>query len=382
MNLALLVKRPAVKRWFIKQLAYYANGWYLFDQNTLRATAKGNARLVIVAKCHYSEHWQSYSSVSKKELQQIIILQKSSENPAAVIFQVFSNKSIDGFDVKKISFDQLLIDILGENKVLIPETELFASKQQTLLSLETPVGNLFISSFDNKITSSYEKGLVPNIGTFKLTAGLASDIEEKIVKKEQCGSFLFEQLMQDNLQSLLFKVAFNAKTWFKAKSLHLLYWTPLLTALSFFILSNSFLWLKANAIDNSLAGQNVQISQLLLNKQSQDKRSHLLSLLNEEFSKTSTVHNHWTLIYNLVENGMTITRLSFRDNIISVRGRAEQASSVLANIAKHPNVTSASFQGAVRKSRGLETFTLELKPKASVTMLTPQLISENIEKKL
>ena len=381
MNLALLIKRPMFKRWFIKQLSYYANGWYSFDHHTLNAASSSKSRLVIVAKCHYSEVWQNYPSVSKKELLQIINLQKNTQNPAEVVFQVFSNKSIDGFDVKKISFDQTLMDVLGNNKVLIPETELFSSNEQSILSLQTPPGNLFLSSFENKVTTSYAKGLVPNIETFKLTAGLELDSKEHLVNKEQYGVFLYEQLVQQNIELLLPKLAFNVKTWFEAKSLHLLYWMPLLTALSFFILSNSFLWVQGNTIESELAEQKEQISQLLLNKQEQDKRNHLLKLLNREFSKTATVHNHWALVYNLVESGMVITRLNFRDDLITIKGQSEQASKVLADIAKHPNVISASFNGAVRKSKGQETFTLELVPMKIVTAVMPEVVSEKIESK-
>lgn len=362
MNLALLIKHPIFKNWFINQLAYYAKGWFTFHNDKLTPGHASQARVVVVAKSHFSERWQSYSSISKKELKQIIDLQKKSEDTGATIFQAIENKSIDGFDVKKITFDKSLLMEIGTKKILIPETELFSHKIESLVLLKTPVGELFFSSFGDKVSSSYAKGLVKNIDTFKLTAGIPQEINEIIIEKDQFGRFIFEQLISLNMATLFSKTAFNIQTWFNRNNLHLLYWAPLLTALCFFIISNSFLWIKANNIENRLAEQSSQVGDLLIYKQTQDKRSHLLKLLNEEFSKTGTVHEHWSLIYNLVENGMIISRLSFKDDLISVRGKAQKASNVLANIAKHPNVISASFNGAMRKQRNMENFTLDIVP--------------------
>ncbi len=86
MNLALLLKQPLLKKTLLKQLAYYANGWYVFgkqqptegvekssvdEQYSFEAIDSNTAKIVIVAKIHYHQSWQSYTSVSKKELQKI-----------------------------------------------------------------------------------------------------------------------------------------------------------------------------------------------------------------------------------------------------------------------------------------------------------------------
>jgi len=394
-NLALLLKQPLLKKYLLKQLAYYANGWFVFDakktagieskQNTIdeysfNAVETSNAKVIIVAKAHYSQSWQSYTSVSKKELQQILILHKNSENSAATIFQVVNNNAIDGYDVKKITFDAELLKALGNQRLLIPETELFGMQEQQgyfnanlawLSSLDTPAGTLFASFFADKCVSSYAKGLVTNIETFRLSSGLPLDITPTNINKQSYASFLFNCFAQQKIDRLYRKVAFSPKAWFKASDLHLLYWAPLLTASVFYLLTNSYLWLQSYNIESNLAEMGSEVSELLNNKYQQDQQSQMLNLLNNEFSKTTTVHRHWSLVYQLVESGMVIDRLNFSEGVLSIRGKAENASKVLTEIAKTPNVTSASFKGSVLKSRGKESFTLELVSK-KITVLASE----------
>lgn len=392
MNIALLIKQPRLKNYLLNRLAYYAEGWYLFEdkikrdrasevnnseQYSFKAVDSCNAKVVIVAKKHFRQTWQSYASVSNKELQQILALQKNDENSSTTIFQVNNNKAIDGYDVKKIAFDEHLLNTLGEDKLLIPETELFSLQgrlqqkidkgQAWLSSFETPLGVLFAGNFAEKSTSSYAGGLISSIDTFKLSSGLPVEVEPSHINKQCYASLLFNSLVGEQLDRLYPKVAFNVRTWFKLQDLHLLYWAPLLTACVFYLLSNSYLWQKTYSIENDLAEQGSEVTLLIKNKYQQDQRNQLLNLLNTEFLTTSTVHEHWSLVYLLVESGMMIDRLTFAKNTLSIRGKAPNASKVLADITKSDDISSATFKGAVRKSRGLESFVLELVPVKGVS---------------
>ena len=231
MNLALILKQSLLKKTLLKQLAYYANGWYIFDQNqapaqsstnsvidehTFKRVAASKAKVVIVAKTHYRQSWQSYTSVSKKELQKILALQKSNENSAATIFQVLSNTAIDGYEVKKTTFDTQFLVEVGEQRLLIPETELFSLPEEPqrelnknkawLSSLDTPAGTLFASFFADKCTSSYAKGLISNVEAFKLSSGLPSEILPTYIDQQSYATFLFNCLTQQKLTSFMAKL--------------------------------------------------------------------------------------------------------------------------------------------------------------------------------
>jgi hypothetical protein len=178
---------------------------------------------------------------------------------------------------------------------------------------------------------------------------------------------LYQCLIHKNIELIYRSLSFNVKAWFSAKDLHLLYWSPLLAATLFYVVSNTYLRFETYNVKTSLAEQQGEISALLKEKQQQDTQHQLLGLLNNEFSTTSSVHNHWSVIYDLVENGMTIQRLTFAEKLLTIRGRAPNASLVLASISKVANVSSASFKGSVVKARGQESFTLELIMKKRVS---------------
>jgi len=374
-NLALIIKASTIKKYLFKQLAYYADGWFKFQEDDIKNqdsikcklepvnTCK--AKVLVVAKKHYQESWQSYASVSKKELQQIIYLQKDNDHKAATIFQDFKNTSIDGFDVKKITFDNEFMQLVGDKRILIPETELFIDNKANpiFMTLETPIGEMFTSYFSQKSSSSYAKGLVNNIDTFKMSSGLPFDTEHQQIKAQNYASFLFNQLIKQNLNVLIKKLAINPKAWFPAKDLHLIYWAPLLTACFFYLAANGYLWAKSYYIQGLLDEQSTEVRELITNKHAQDKQSHFLHALNDEFSKTSVVHEHWSIIYDLVESNMEIERINFAKNLLTVRGQADNASKVLTETSKNEYVASAAFKGNVLKSRGKDTFTLEIMPK-------------------
>jgi hypothetical protein len=220
-NLALILKQSLLKKSLLKQLAYYANGWSFFEKNQASAQSATNniideytfkrvetskAKIVIVSKTHYRQSWQSYTSVSKKELQKILALQKSNENSAATIFQVFSNTAIDGYDLKKTTFDTQFMSEVGEQRLLIPETELFSLPEESpselhknkawLSSLDTPAGTLFASFFADKCTSTYARGIISNVEAFKLSSGLPSEISPTYIDQQSYATFLFNCLTQ------------------------------------------------------------------------------------------------------------------------------------------------------------------------------------------
>lgn len=376
MNLALITKQPLFKKILLKQLAYYANGWCDFVETSndsevnyqFETSQTNTAKIIIVAKQHYAETWHSYPSVSKKELEQIIKLQKSNHNAIDVIYQTYKNVNIDGFKVKKTTFDKEFLAEIDDKKILIPETELFFSdsEEPKVISMNTPAGLLLASYFSGKTTCSYAKGIVSSIDTFKLTCGLPENIETQNIDTLDYANFLFSRLSQINIDKLVNKLSVNVKSWFKTNDMHLLYWAPTLTAVCFYIIINSYLWVSNNLIESSLSEYSTEVQMLLSNKVEQDKQRQLLSLLNKEFANTQSIHHHWSILYQLVENDMIISRLTYNDKVLTVRGNAKNASKILALISEHPQVDNAVFEGTVSRSRGKESFTLALIPKAAL----------------
>ncbi len=363
MTFEFLTKYPYIYQRLLSRLGYYSDGIYAFEKNELAAHNGAGKLIFIVAKAHYSETWQAFSSINKSELNKLIALKKKTNGQRQSIYQLTENKAIDGFDVKTITFEPEVFKHLGPNKILIPETELLHSQPNQVVEVHTPRGVLFSSVVGNKVSSAYAQGIIANINTYKLSAGLPNDAVVAQISEQAFAQFIVEQLQQLPANQLIAKSLANPKTWFNPNQWHWLYGAPLLTALAFYLITNSYLALHTHQLESSLTEDSGQISALLTQKQEIDKKAQLLTQLSKEFSPQTIVHNHWRIIGHLLENGATITRITYKDGELTVRGSAEKASSVLAKIAEFEQVQSASFNGPVRSYRGSDVFVMNITPK-------------------
>lgn len=346
----------------MSHIGYFSKKMYIFVDDSLVETSSNDTRVIIVAKNHYVETWQSFAAINKKELRKLIELKKSSQ--ANQIFQIFDNKSIDGFDVKITTFDETLAESLGDKKILIPETELYTNTalSQHIYQIETLNGTLFCSTQGVKIISSYAKGGLLNLQTYKLSIGLPNETETTNIERENFPYFVINQLLNQQIDVLAKKITAKPSQWFDVKQLHYLYLGPLLTALVFFSISNTYLTIRTDMIEDDLAQGGEQVRSVLTKKQRYDEKVSQLTTLSNEYSDRKLVHYYWSTIYQLVENDMTVTRITYTKGKLIIRGVAEKASDVLSAIATYSQVESASFQGPVRKSRGKDSFILEITP--------------------
>lgn len=369
MTLNFINNYPIIKNWLVKQIGYYSKSLYSFNTEHANAVKLSLAqdtksRVIIVAKCHYTESWQSISSVNKNELNKVLTLKKSTEHQVGVIFQAYKNNAIDGYDVKTIKIDQTVIKQLGETCTYIPETELFVPNEKNqLLQIETPAGLVFCSQIESKIKTTYAKGIINNIETYKLSVGLSENIEVVSVSVDNFSQFLLAQLFKLKYSQLPKVISFDIKAWFNTTQLHLLYWAPLLTALAFYLVLNGYFYIKTNELEQSLVSGGNQVGEIISKKNELDNNLATLAMLSEELNQQPLVHQYWQVFDDLLTSGMDITRISYKDNNITIRGEAEKASSVLSSIAANPLVTAAAFEGPVRKSRDKDSFVLTLQVK-------------------
>ena len=365
MNLNLINKYPKIKRWVVSNLGYYFNGMYSLNDNTYQKASNQKIRIAIIAKAHYKEHWQSFSSTSRKDLLKIIALKKNTVSDKNYITQIFENKNIDGFNVKTTTFSQMVLNDLGGKIVLIPETELIVNNdsEPKVYQLETVAGTLFFGGFGNKATSSYAQGIMSDIEVFKLSAGLPDDTKTNIINKQEFNPFITTQLLVQKFDLLLRKSFYQPRKWFSLNRLHLLYVAPLITMLCFYIFSNGYLFLQTHKIEQKLSQGGSQVNQLLIQKQELDRKIEVLSVISAEFSEQHLVHYYWEIVFQLVNQGMIITKISFDKGELDIRGRADKASEVLSNIVTNKYVVSAVFDGSVRNYRDKDDFTLKIMPK-------------------
>jgi len=357
-----LKKSSFLSNMLVKQLGYYSDDLLAFENGNLVKATKNDKRIVILAKNHYQETWQTFSSISKSELNKILALKKASTKVRSTIYQIEENTGVDGYDVKTIAIDLKLLERLGEKNVYIPETELFCFED--LYEIETPLGNLYSSIVGNKRYSAYAKGLVADVNTYKLSIGLPMGTKVKVIKSVDFPRILLENLYRQSINELLNKSLFNFKKWIPTYQMHWLYGGPILSAALFYLVTSLYISLQIHNVEGYIEDGGSQTSLLLERKREADQKSQLVNAVSGEFGNRQLVHGYWNILDTLLESEATITRISLNKQTLTVRGTADKASKVLARISEDNSVKNAYFDGPVRNARGQEAFILKISPKA------------------
>lgn len=363
MTLYKIIKRLKLEGWLSKQIGYYSEKLYLFvNEELVEARKSVNIpKIIIVAKCHYQESKRVFPSVSRKELDKIVNLKKNVAVELGIKYQIYRNEKVDGFDVRTVKLNSKLISVLGEDKIYIPETDLLTiSSNKNLIEVETPAGLLFCANQNDVVKSSYAKGIVENIETYKLSVGLPSDSEAKKVDSLTFPKYLLSALYSSSVAKLTRVSMYNVANWFNMKHLHLLYWGPLLTALLVYLGGNGYYFWLNESVENSIKQGELAVTKLLSKKRKLDSNKKILTTYSSEFNNQKLIHSHWNIIEQLLESGMQISRILYKENLLTIRGSAEKASNILSIISDYPMVKSASFQGSVRKSIGKDSFVLNI----------------------
>jgi len=358
-NLTFLKKYPFALNMLQRNLGYYADQVYAYNSGVFEQCDDHTPNVMIVAKRYCQEQLNSFASISRKELNQIIANKKKSA--AHILFNVIPNSAIDGYDVKECRIDEEVVKRLSKAKFLLPETALLSvTNDNQVYCVDTPLGKVFSGGTSARQKVVYAKGLLADVEYFKLSAGLTADSLTQEVSQQELAEFYIGQLLAQEVSSIKINLLFDASKWFNPVHLHALYMGPLLTALLFYTATNGYFYFKQQQLDANLGEGRGEVSQVLDTRNKIANISAQVDALSNEFSGQELVHRYWQVVYDLVELDVDVTRITYKNGELTVRGLAEQASNVLTEIAKKDKVISASFQGPVRKSRSKDSFVLKI----------------------
>jgi hypothetical protein len=361
-KLNFLTQYKIAAQFLYQKVGYYAQRCYDLsgDSFTPCDTLKP---ILIIARQHYSEKWQTYPALSLKELKSILKLQKKVFENQRVIQQYVINNEQDGFDVKTVLFSESLTEVIEKNTILIPETELIETKEEerVIFHLDTPVGEVFWAKSNDRIHSVYRRGLLNSSDNFKMSIGYPNDVNVVSFDQVEYLNLLKNSLENIHIVQLLKITSFEFTNFVDIESLHRVYWIQIGIAFVFLLSTNGYFLYKNNSLDNQLLSYGEQVTELLEIKVKQDKASLFIDAINHEIKSVEKVHEHWNIIYEAVQQEMHIQQFRKRDDVYIIRGLADDASKVLAAVNGLPQVSSAVFQGAVRKSRRKDSFIIELR---------------------
>lgn len=349
------------KTWLRRYTGYFHGDLFDLNDNGFLPSS-GSKKIIIVARQYYLESWQTYPSVSLKELKEILNLQKSIDHAPAL--QTFNkNEQQEGFDVKKISFDAPVAERF-KGCLLIPETELLAhlfSNERAVAEISTPGGTLFYTQVEGKTQSAYKRGLVSSVERFSLSIGVSHTVKVKQIASTEYATVLFNTLKSFPLPKIHKIVAFDLQANLNYKALHSLYLAPLFCAAAFILATNGYYIYKSNSLKQELLSYQSDVSELLTKKQNIDTTKLYVEQITNELSAYPNVHIHWDVAYYALNKGMDIQQFTGKQSEIRIRGFAESASKILTEVSNLPQLANAEFSGAVRKSGKKDYFIMDLK---------------------
>ncbi len=362
MKLNLLTKYKHLSRLLYRNVGYYADCSYELSGESF-AKCNHDFPILIVARQYYSEQWTSYPAISLSELKNILKLQSQSVSDERLLHQWSVNEEQEGFDVKTISFSIKLPEYIKPHTVLIPETELLVCNNHNHLvyQLATPLGELFWARTAKQTHSVYKKGLLTQTGAFKMSIGYPGNAEEVALNQQAYLRLIKESIENTPLAKLFSICSVKLGSLIKVKKLHQVYWSPVVCALCFLLMTNGYYLFLNSQLDDKLSSYGSQVNKLLNIKVKQDKASNFIKVANDELNSSALVHSHWNIVYEAVRQKMHVQQFRKREGNFIIRGLAKNSSSVLTAINALPVVESATFKGTVRKSRGKDSFIIQLK---------------------
>jgi hypothetical protein len=316
---------------------------------------------MIVSRKHYQEVWNTYPAVSLTELRSVLKLQKNLAGNNRVLQYKYQNKELDGFDVKTIHFSTKINDLVSKKIALIPETELLTAtcNEKVIFDIDSPQGKLYCAKSNNKVLSAYQSQLLPSQEAFKLSAGYNENAMVRSLTNSQYATHLLESLQNIDFADLVKNTSMALQHIFTPRQLHQLYLGPVLTSLLFVLATNGYYYFKNENINNQLAGYDETVNKLLLMQTTQDQKNAFINIATTEFKNIPPKLEYWEIIYNAVSSGMHVQQFRKRDNTYLLRGKADDASEILAVINQLPMIKNAAFDGTVRKSRKKDSFIIK-----------------------
>lgn len=97
-----LIQNIKTKDWLRNHVAYFHEKLFTLTSNGF-VEIEHVPKIIIVARKYYSESWQTYPSVSLKELKELLKLQQNAKQSVIIKQSYSKNEQQEGFDVRNYS---------------------------------------------------------------------------------------------------------------------------------------------------------------------------------------------------------------------------------------------------------------------------------------
>lgn len=339
------------------KISYFDGTHYAVSSVGFKPIAQSRT-ICVIARNQCIESKKTYSSISRKELQAILTLEKKAASQPTS-YRIIENAKHDTFEVHKTVFS-VAPEALKGAWILLPESIVLGTLYpKQLLSIHTPSGTLYAYMSDS-LHCLYQAGLIRSLATFKHSVGLPDEAAGREITQTQYAELISQLSVNKSLLELLRSAVIYTDEKVNVNKLHALYIAPLatLTLVLGIMVGVQFYQLQKNeALANSASDE---IKAILTTANEVSRINASLTEVNQAVLSTPLTYEHWQLLALLIEEQVKFNFVRYENKTLVVDGSVANSGQMLSKLNQHPLVHSAQFAGSVSKRGGIDTFDLNI----------------------
>ena len=361
-----LIKQLTTKpmRWLLqKNISYWHKSAFRFSQSVDGYTLKPSescGSVVVLARNHYQEFIHLYPVAQLGELKQIL----HTEYPQAGVLHYIGPEQDQRRSVCTIVIHPDTLQQFSRLTLLIPESLLLwhALKSDNAIYQCDSFARYFLYSAAAVPVSQQIGAFCPDVTSFALNNGIPDQGAQKHVDADSYANKLVQALA--NSVFVIAKLAVLVRP--QVKQIQLPFKAIAITAavslLLYIVLVTAYYSVLIDNRKNQLAELGSSVNQLLDIQQSVQKISDDVDTLRALRENKQFTAHIWQIVLPLLQNDSSVQLqdIASQSERIVIRGKADQATSVLTTLQASNVVTDARFDAPVRRDRDKDAFVISL----------------------
>lgn len=323
----------------------------------VEAMEKAFFPIVVIGKEHYSEADKRYPVSNSKDLADILKYENhraSLQGPPSI----YDDYSV----ISQVELDSHARTFLGTLKLglWLPESWLLFLPEGELINYSRGNSQFFGINMAGRLMLSAAQGPFKSRSYFLLSVGASEHIAERSLDGNDYVQLLisgFEQIDYARWIALLKAQGYAAKLNRSSDWLSLI-GGGLLGIVLFNLVYWTYLTFKNNELDNQISRQNVA-EVIKLQQKFNDSQDALKAIQNGGFDK-SKVFSLWDLLITLMENRISILRVTSLGNAFELYIESTEATETVEFLSAYPSINTVELSTPVRSSLNNERFGLKI----------------------
>jgi hypothetical protein len=347
-----------LKEKFVNKLVgYYDGTYYEFVQSKGNDWAfapsknKTNWPVLIVARGYYKESNKQYPITNTRELYKVLALEKSSDDTAQ-----FMVGDTEGNHVVANKFE--LVQKFENSMMKIPETVLIATAAEHCVAYKSKANDkqIFVTMNQGVVHSATQTAIINSHEVFAATTGTKLSAHQEVITSKELANILVKGLLK--LPAAKWRHFVSINTQRVSERLFKYTLLPLVLGGCVYLASlSAYLFWQDTQYDKEIASKKEQVSSLLSTQVQLDDDLADIELYKSIFSDR-TLDSYTWLALEPVFKSAQISNLKGKNGFITIRGRADRATSIIELLNQQDMVKNVKFDSPIRKQRNKEEFVI------------------------